>query len=249
MMLMDIVIPVREALINEELRYTLRSICANFPHEKIWIVGYRPPWLNGDVNFVAGNNAVGNKYPKVLSNHLITAKHPQISEDFYLFNDDFFVLRPVYGFEDFYRCSIDESVERLLKHTNGVESTYLRSLIRTKEILQQMGIRNPMDYGLHIPIRFNKTKWRNAYAAQQKYNLTNSIVHMRTIYGNLYKIANKRMDDVKILDLDREPDPGWNFCSTVDSAFVAGAVGQYIRNRFPNMCKCEGAVANTFMLN
>lgn len=246
--MLDIVIPVKEAMINEELRYTLRSICAYFPHNKIWIVGYKPPWLNGDVNHISGNNAVGNKYLKVVSNHLITAKHPMISEDFYLFNDDFFVLRPVYNFEDFYRCPIDDSIERLLKHTNGVESTYLKSLITTKEILQNLGIKEPLDYGLHIPIRINKKKWLEAWKAQQKYNLANKIVHMRTIYGNLYKIAKKQMDDVKIITLDKEPDPNWYYTSTVDSSFISGAVGAYVKARFEKMCKCEGAVSNTFVL-
>lgn len=246
---MDIVIPVKESYINEELRYALRSICTNFcSHNKIWIVGYLPPWLNGDVNHIPGNTAVGNKYPKVLSNHLITVKHPEISDDFYLFNDDFFVLRPIHFFEDYYRCSIDESVERLLAHTGGAESTYLRSLVRTKEILQGLGIKDPVDYGLHIPIRMNKRKWLEAWKAQKKLNPENEIIHMRTIYGNIHKLANKQMDDVKILTLDKEPDPRWDYTSTVDSSFVAGAAGTYIRNKFDKMCKCEGAVSTTFMV-
>lgn len=247
---MDIVIPVKGALINEELRYTLRGICRNFPHDKVWIIGYLPPWLNGDVNFIPGNNAIGSKYERVLSNHLITMKHPLISENFYLFNDDFFVMRPVHIFQNYYRCTIDESIDRLFQHTNGVESSYLRSLIKTKEILQAMGIKNPLDFGLHIPMQINKKDWFQAYRAQQRYNLTNSIVHMRTIYGNLFLKSGglKKMADVKITTLDQEPDPEWYYCSTVDSSFISGAVGQYVRNRFPEMCKCEGAIPNTFML-
>lgn len=243
---MDIVIPVKASLINEELRYTLRSICANFPHDKVWIVGYKPPWLNGDINFVPGNNAVGSKYLKVVANHLATMKHPAISDDFYLFNDDFFVLRPVHFFKDYHRGPITENIAWREK-AHG-PSMYLNSLKTTHDILRRMGFDNPMDFGLHIPMKINKKNWLKAWHAQQRYNLSNDIVHMRTIYGNLFSGDLEKTNDVKITTLDKEPGPDWTYVSTIDSSFISGAVGAYIRTRFDKMCKCEGAVSNMFML-
>ena len=99
----DIVIPLRRALLNEELRYTLRSIEKNMPGHKIWFSGYRPKFFSGKLNVVENATLEGNKYQKSHSNQMAACKHPEVSETFLLFNDDFFVMKPVTEFEDAHR--------------------------------------------------------------------------------------------------------------------------------------------------
>lgn len=243
---MDIVIPVKRAYINEELRYTLRSICKNFSHRKIWISGYLPPWVTGPVGHIEAPYPPGSKYKKVVANNIAACRDQRISENFYLFNDDFFVMKPVEKFENYHRGPISESLERLRAITAA--SFYMRSLALTERILKDMGIKEPMDYGLHIPIVINRVKWMEAWKKQLELNPHQEVVHMRTIYGNMNKLASKRMDDIKILSLEKVPTGEETFLSTVDSSFHQGRVGQYVRKRFLDPCQCEGATQNTFML-
>lgn len=39
---MDLVYIVKNSEVNEDLRYSLRSVAKFVPHNKIWIVGYKP---------------------------------------------------------------------------------------------------------------------------------------------------------------------------------------------------------------
>lgn len=61
MELPDLVVPVREGPVNQQLRYALRSREANLPHRRVWIIGYRPPRLGG-VGFIPTQRAGRTKY-------------------------------------------------------------------------------------------------------------------------------------------------------------------------------------------
>ena len=43
---MDLVYVVRDGA-NPELRYSLRSVAVNLPHDRVWIVGHVPAWITG----------------------------------------------------------------------------------------------------------------------------------------------------------------------------------------------------------
>ena len=45
---LDIVYIVKNTEYNGELRYSLRSVCKNFPHRNIWIVGNLPKGIKCD---------------------------------------------------------------------------------------------------------------------------------------------------------------------------------------------------------
>lgn len=241
---MDIVIPVKTSIINEELRYTLRSIDKNMPSRKVWLIGYKPDWVHG-VEFVQVSGSVSNKYRNVAASIRTACQTPAISDDFLLFNDDFFVLKPVSSHIDFKRCSIADSIIRLSAFGPG---TYLDSLKLTGDILQQMGVDDPADYGLHIPITYNKQRWLKAWRLQLEHNPDKKPVHMRTIYGNLYDLAKDFMEDIKISDLTGEPTGDETYLSVNDTSFVQGKIGDYIREQFSDPCKFEGARSNTFVL-
>lgn len=241
---MDIVIPVKTSFINEELRYVLRSIAKNMPGHKIWLLGYKPTWLEGPVEFVLVNAPISNKYRNVAASIKTACQTPAISDDFLLFNDDFFVLKPVSSHVDFKRCSIADSVKRLAP----LGGTYLNSLKLTGDILQRMGIKDPADYGLHIPITYNKQKWLKAWNTQLQHNPEKDPVHMRTIYGNMYSLAKNFMEDIKISDLTSEPTGDEIYLSANDTSFAQGKIGKYIREHFSDPCEYEGARNNTFML-
>jgi hypothetical protein len=238
------VIPVKTSYINEELRYTLRSIAKNMPGHKIWLLGYKPVWLDGPVEFVRVNAPVSNKYYNVAASIKTACKDDRISEDFLLFNDDFFVMKPVTNHTHFKRCPITDSITRL----SEFGGTYLNSLKLTNDILRRMGFDDPADYGLHIPITYNRQKWLKAWNTQLKHNPERLPVHMRTIYGNMYNLSDNFMDDIKISNLEDVPTGEETYLSANDSSFTQGKIGDYVRERFQEVCIYEGTVNNTFVL-
>ena len=61
----------------------------------------------------------------------------------------------------------------------------------------------------------------------------------RSAYGNLADCAGVRHADVKIRRLTEVPPDGAWFTSTGDAAWNRGAVGPWLRNRFPLPCPWE----------
>lgn len=232
---MDIVIPVKSAMINEELRYCLRSISKNFPHDRVWLAGYKPSWVSEAVGFITVNVPLGSKYKKAAENILVACRDDRVSDNFYLFNDDFFVMKPIEKFEDRCRGTMKERLTELA----GNKTPYRYGLELAIDILKELGVRDPVDYGLHVPIAVNKGQWLEAWGAQSWLNREGKPVHMRSIYGNLYKKRPPQISDVKIADFDAPPPKNSTFLSTNDDSFAQGEVGKYVREMFPDKCVYE----------
>lgn len=170
---------------NEELRYSVRSVEKNLPHRKIWVVGQKPEWYKGNFLEVKDNNS---KYANARNNLLALVDSEEISQDFILMNDDFFIIRPVSKVNYFYEGTLDARAQKQeLLSTNG---TYTRWLIQTAESLRALGIDSPLNYELHIPMVMNKDKL--ASVLKQKTSL------WRSLYGNLYEVGGTEVQDVKI---------------------------------------------------
>lgn len=103
-MLPDIVYPVRPGTINEELRYSLRSL-ANVPHGRVWIAGHRPPWARGVGHIPVPPQAT--KYLGSTANLRAAVEHPEVAEEFLYFNDDFFVMTAVQEVPALHRGPVD----------------------------------------------------------------------------------------------------------------------------------------------
>ena len=74
---------------NEELRYSIRSVCKNFafPVNKLVIVGTKPSYITPDL-FIKLDPKI-NKYANVRMAIEKVLDDDRISEDFILMNDDF----------------------------------------------------------------------------------------------------------------------------------------------------------------
>ena len=83
----DIVYFVKDAEKNEELVYSLRSVDKNFPHNKVWFFGGCPNSLKPDVHVPVVQDK-GSKYQNVREMIWCAINNPDLSDDFYLFNDD-----------------------------------------------------------------------------------------------------------------------------------------------------------------
>lgn len=168
---------------NEELRYSLRSVEKNSPNHKVWVVGYKPDWYTGPFISVPDTST---KFNNIRIAMFEVAEHPEVSEDFVLMNDDFFLIKPIREFKVYNGGLLSEKINRY-RQINPT-STYLVLLKKTFRQLKSMGIKNPLDYDIHVPMIFNKTKLLDlAYLTFQPMSL----------YGNIYQIASETITDVK----------------------------------------------------
>ena len=91
---LDIVYFVKDSPENEELKYSLRSVEKNFPHKHVWFIGGKPKSLEPDKWLPVKQNQV-TKWANTSMLLRSACENPEISDDFVLFNDDFFILYPV----------------------------------------------------------------------------------------------------------------------------------------------------------
>lgn len=229
----DIIMPLKRAIMNEELRYTLRSIALNFPHRHLWLSGYQPSWVY-NVKFIPVSIPYGPKYLKGPNNTLAACRNASISEDFILFNDDFFVMKRIDDFKVQHRGKLIDYLKTLRKengHHAATEVVY--------DTLQKLGIKDPINYELHTPMLMNRTKLLEAWRQHLKLNPNSPPTQLRSLYGNLYNVGGEEIPDVKVYGFEEMPNGSETYISTNDDSFAQGKIGEYLRAYFMEPCKYE----------
>lgn len=235
----DIVYLVKNTKYNGELRYSLRSVCKNFPHRKIWFVGGLPEGIKPDYYIpVDQTDKTGpnDKYDNV--NKLINAimENKAISNNFVLFHDDFFVLKPVKKLPLYANGTLQDTINFVEIAGRTPNSKYINILKKEIELLSEAGL--PCNsFAVHVPILINKVQMKNV--------LNYFGVFYRSLYGNFVYAADyttkdcKFLKDVKIYNNIQIPSEDQVYVSTSDGSFNLGEVGKYIRNKFPDPCEYE----------
>lgn len=175
---MDIVYICRDGE-NEELRYSIRSAVKNLPHDNLWVVGGKPSWYTGNHIPVQQNKT---KYENARNNMKIIAETEEISKDFILMNDDFFIMKPVKRMGTYHAGNISARINSLKKKYG--RSSYMNLLISTVRYLRKHSIIHVLDYTLHVPFKMNRDKLLP---------ILNETVSWRVAYGNLYKIGGREV--------------------------------------------------------
>jgi hypothetical protein len=220
----DIVYVVRPGELNEELRYSLRSL-RNLPHGKVWISGYCPSWVK-DVGVIKVPRQPG-PHQTTKANLRAACEHPEVSEEFVYFNDDFYVMQPMERMPVMHRGSIEEAMK------SGMARSYTRAMKATCDVLTEKGIAKPLCYELHAPTLVTKTGMLQALDLCHY-----PMVQERSLYGNLAGIGGERARNFKVY----HGDYGWKawpFLSSNDSSFNRQPVGEHIRATFPSRCPYE----------
>ena len=207
-MLYDICYILKPDIEPDELRYSLRSVEANFPHNKVWFVCGQPKGFEPDGK-IEHKQTGNSKWAQIKSSMREIIRNPDITENFFLFNDDFFIISG---------------------HKVGGMNPYLRTLYKAEQELK--GMRYPtMNYDVHLPMLMNKQLVRESIDKCTS-------PQMRSVYGNINRIPYKIHPDVKITDLTSVPcEP--DFLSTNEISFKQGAVGDYIKSAFTNPSRWE----------
>jgi len=231
----DVVYVLRDGP-NPELRYSLRTL-ANLPHGRVWASGGAPIWLAPTVDRIAVDQTAG-KHRNSGMNLRAAVASDDVSEHFYLFNDDYFILDPVEQVRVYHRGPLAEVLRFYEDH--HPTSKYTAGMRTTLELLLSRGIREPLSYEVHAPLLIVKSdaRWVNARLDDLRAKgVYDGLIHWRTVYGNLCSIGGRRIRDVKVYDDASAPIRP--LASTSDHAFAQGVAGQLIRAEFPTLSPFE----------
>lgn len=226
----DIVYILKNNIDSDEIRYSLRSVCKNFPYERIWFVGGCPVGITPDEH--VDYRQVGyTKWQLATSSIYRACQLDGITEDFWLFNDDFFVMKPIDDLEPMIRGTLQQRIYDIQNPRNGIPSSYSQQLNKAMRTLKMNGYPQ-LDYALHVPMLINKEK------ALEVLNRFPDCPMFRSMYGNYWGIEAVKVKDVKVRNLTDCPKDSV-LLSTDDKSFYHGKVGEYIRECFPEPCKYE----------
>lgn len=233
----DVVYIVKPNDDNEELRYSLRSLSKNLNHDKVYFAGHKPAWVQNVIH-IPTIQVLGEKHPNSLRNQMAAYTHPDISDTFYLFNDDHFVMKRHEEMPILNWGPLDHALTKL-RHTLGPSFAF--SMETTQQILLDMGL-STTNYQLHVPCVIPKAQLVDVFANFPSPAPNGAWLHQVTLAGNIYQWGGEsRERDVKVHELYVLPQgiERADFLSTSDKSFEYGLIGQYIRARFPEKCEYE----------
>ena len=229
----DIVYLVKPERRNAELRYSLRSVEKNFPHRDVWFYGGCPDGIRPDHHvYVDQGELADMKWMRTTAMLKMACENDEITEWFWLFNDDFFItwLAPP-DVWNWYNGLMGNRIHEIEERWGG-RSTYSNLLRNAMERLHAEGMRTK-NYATHTPLLVNR---KEALATIEKFD---GCPMFRCLYGNMYDIGNTNRPDVKVRDIDERVDVRSWCISTTDRTFEDGRAGRYIRNMFPDPCRYE----------
>ena len=224
----DIVYILKPELDTEELIYSVRSVVKNFPYRKIWFVGGKPDRITPDV-MIPHKQTGEDKWSLIRSSMVRVVGEEELTDRFFLFNDDFFVKKFKGTFVNYVDGSLTERIAEL-RELNPWLNPYGRTLLKAREELKSLGY-GEKNFDVHLPMLFTKALVKESI-------LQCSSPQMRSVYGNITQEPTIEHKDVKVYDLESVPEDA-DFLSTNDNTFKKGRVGEYIRGVFSTPTKYE----------
>lgn len=217
---MDIVYVVKYGNFNPELRMSLRTLQNfKFPVNNVILAGYCPEWASNVLSLPVTQvpHAPFSNTTRIL---MAVCSDPRVSDNFILMNDDFFINQPITEIPVLHRGKLKDHLHDI--HTS---SAYGEGMRNAYDYLLYKGVREPLNYDLHVPMVINKDKMLKVLN-----DIGDAHSHKRSVYGNLYNLGGKEMADVKIYN--EKWDSGMMFVSTSDDAFRVFGVGKALLKKF-----------------
>lgn len=226
----DVVYILKENARADELRYSLRSIEANFAFRKVWFYGGKPEGIEPD-EYVNHKQTGNNKWERVRSSLIDICRNDKITKRFWLFNDDFYVLKPTKNPKAFYNGIIRDHYLRIEQRHGGRQTAYTRQLRECEEYLKAAGL-TQLNYAVHMPILVDRAKLLEVLEMFPRCPM------IRNLYGNYANIGGEFHKDVKTADPLKDIDPELDYLSTSDKSY-SGKAGAFLAERFPDKCRFE----------
>jgi hypothetical protein len=189
----DLVYLYQEHSGPEEIRYSLRSMQKHLSGiGKVFIVG-DDPGIFKDVIFIPcenkhRHNGARNIYEKIVA----ACRHPDLSPDFVVNSDDYFLLR---DFETdkipYFHCGTLTLTNKLLSPKN-----YFKIHVEnTLRVLTERGLPEN-NFNIHFPIIYNKEKYLEIMGGYD-WEIPRGYIS-KSLYTNSMRIEGELMHDTKI---------------------------------------------------
>lgn len=201
----DIVIPYIKNN-SGELETCLKLIERNFPHRNVHVVERhdRSPY-----RFAPHIDQI-MKYKWAIENLDLT-------DEFYMFNDDFFVMEPVEGTPYYHRGTLADHIA-----SRPYSDWYTNSLKATRDFLGK----DALSYELHVPFLVDRHLLYSLIELLQPES-SKYCPLIRSAYGNLFDVGGEYLDDTK----DVSNFAGKTYLSTTERSFMRRPIGEYIRSK------------------
>lgn len=211
---------------DEEIKYSLRSL-KNLKHGNVFVIGEKPEFFSDEIKHVQADDPYNVKQKNAFHKLMIACNTKAISKDFILMNDDFFILKELEDVKYSHRGDLKARVDKII----NVGSPYVQAMERTYNLLG-----GGFDYSMHYPFIYNKSKLKKVL----KKLGGDDAIHLRTFYGNTYKVGGEQRDDVKIRDkrsFNKFKDG--DVISTDDYIFGSTRFQKLLHKLFPKKSKYE----------
>lgn len=186
---MTVLIPYKQDVNEgEELGFALRSIDKYLTGvTNLIIIGDPPCWYKGE--FIKAQDYIGRKQYTIYSKLLIGCELKNCTDDFIMFNDDHFMLNHLDVSEIKYWY--DESLVNTKNKSYGAR--YYQAIQNTLKLVP-----HSLNYDIHVPIIYNKSKFRSIFGNKQ------DEVCIKSYYSTITGVEGEYMNDLKINQLFSE---------------------------------------------
>lgn len=229
----DIVYILKDINENIELKYSIRSVEENFKGHRIVFVGGSPRGLKPDIQIRTTQN--NGKWDNAHNNIVSACEDDRLTEEIYLFNDDFFVLRKTDELPVYTNGELGEFIAMVEKRTG--ETEFIKRLKRALKLLNENNLPT-QNYEVHVPMRINRHKMSELLKKFPE------AVAVRSIYGNYFGVPGVEVDKTgKMQDgVQQNSRRGLKkdrlLVSSTDESFK-GVVGYELKRMFNRPSKYE----------
>lgn len=228
---MDILYLVKKTANNEELKYSLRSL-SNIKHNKVFIIGDLPNFINPETVFYIPAPTLDDRYETTTNHIKIACSNDLLSEDFILMNDDFFFLDKITYEELNLNRGLMLDVVRWYHENHTTLSRYDNLVEQAYNQLKQLDFKESISFELHIPMIINKLKFN---AILPKINSLALHCCKRSLYGNYFIKDSKTISDVKVLaNMNFSPDNLLHPKLMSVSDFAFDKIESFLQEKFPD---------------
>lgn len=230
----DVVYFLKDAATNEELRYSLRSVEENWEYNRVVFYGGCPRGISPDLHIKASQTK-RSKWERVRDMMIAACKNEDLTDSFWLFNDDFFIMQKIEeNMPPQYNGTLEAQIKRVEARHGGERTCYtarLRHLLGTLKGAKK----GTINYSVHKPMLINRKKMLQVLEEFPDEPM------QRALYGNYWEVGGINHSDMKVMLKNYSIDKisKWPFLSTSDESFTEGNVGEYIRNRFKTKSRFE----------
>lgn len=224
----DIVIPIGKGSVLKdfEIRFCLRSIEKYLTGVgKVWIIGHCPEWIQ-NVNHIPASDPYDIPDRNIMHKLTIAAEHPEVSDNWVMFNDDHFLLHQFDAatFPSYYYQNLDVYLKQ-----RGIDAYGKRALATMKHLQDQNLPTKHFD--IHTPILYNKEFFLK-FVSSLNWEKQSYII--KSLYANSLKIEGTEEKDHK---LNAPPQQNVKVFSTYPH--MRASVTRFLMEQFPQKSKYE----------